>query len=135
MALTAKQKELTEFMVGMLPTAPAEIAQKNADWYKQWVQGEKLKVGDRRWSLVNNEKFLYEVINSVGDNLYPPEQVPAIFKRVWVEEWPEWVQPTGATDAYAEGAKVTHNGKKWISKSENNVWEPGVFGWDEYVEE
>lgn len=47
------------------------------------------------------------------------------------EEYPAWVQPTGAHDAYAQGAKVSHNGKKWTSDVANNVWEPGVFGWTE----
>ena len=47
------------------------------------------------------------------------------------EEYPAWVQPTGAHDAYAQGAKVSHNGKKWTSDIANNVWEPGVYGWTE----
>ena len=47
------------------------------------------------------------------------------------EEWPEWVQPTGAQDAYAKGDKVSHNGKHWISNVDDNVWEPGVYGWSE----
>lgn len=47
------------------------------------------------------------------------------------EEYPAWVQPTGAHDAYAQGAKVSHNGKKWTSDVANNVWEPGVYGWTE----
>lgn len=46
-------------------------------------------------------------------------------------EWPEWVQPTGAHDAYALGAKVSHNGKHWTSTVDANVWEPGVYGWAE----
>jgi hypothetical protein len=29
------------------------------------------------------------------------------------------------------GAKVSHNGKHWISDVDNNVWEPGVYGWSE----
>ncbi len=41
---------------GTIPIdAAAEIAQKNVDWYKQWEYGEKLSIGDRRWSLVNKE--------------------------------------------------------------------------------
>lgn len=46
-------------------------------------------------------------------------------------EWPEWKQPVGAQDAYAQGAKVSHNDKHWISDVDNNVWEPGVYGWTE----
>lgn len=43
-------------------------------------------------------------------------------------DWPEWVQPTGAHDAYAKGSQVTHNGEKYVSQIDANVWEPGVFG-------
>ena len=43
-------------------------------------------------------------------------------------DWPEWVQPTGAHDAYAKGSQVTHNGERYVSKIDANVWEPGVFG-------
>ncbi len=50
-------------------------------------------------------------------------------------EWPEWRQPTGSTDAYAFGAKVSHNGKHWISIIPANAYEPGVYGWDEAREE
>ena len=43
----------------------------------------------------------------------------------------EWVQPTGAHDAYKINSEVTHNGKTWISTTPANVWEPGVSGWRE----
>lgn len=127
MALTAKQQELVEFITEMLPVAPAEVAQANIDWYKQWVAGESLAVGDRR----AYDEILYEVIqaHTTQDGWEPPN-VPALFKRVWTEEYPEWVQPTGAHDAYAKGAKVSHNGKKWVSTADANVWEPGVYGWE-----
>ena len=26
---------------------------------------------------------------------------------------------------------MTHKGKTWISDADNNVWEPGVYGWTE----
>ena len=28
-----------------------------------------------------------------------------------------------------KGDKVTHNGLRWISAADSNVWEPGVYGW------
>lgn len=43
-------------------------------------------------------------------------------------DWPEWVQPTGAHDAYAKGSQVTHNGERYVSQINANVWEPGMFG-------
>ena len=47
------------------------------------------------------------------------------------ETWPDWSQPVGAHDAYAMGDKVSHNGKHWTSTADANVWEPGVYGWNE----
>lgn len=132
MNLTSKQLELVELLKGTLPSAPAEVAQANVEWYRKWQRGEKLEIGDRRWSLVDAAKILFEVYAPAGDNLYPPEQVSAVWKRVFLEEWPEWIQPQGAGTGYAFGAKVSHNGKKWISEYEGeNVWEPGVYGWIE----
>lgn len=45
------------------------------------------------------------------------------------EAVPEWVQPTGAHDAYPKGAHVMHGGIEWVSDVDANVWEPGVSGW------
>lgn len=126
--LTDKQKELVSLLQGTLPTAPAEIAQQNVDWYKQWTAGENLTVGVRR----AYEGLLYEVIQAhTTQTGWEPPNVPALFKRVWTEEYPEWVQPTGSHDAYAKDDKVSHNGKKWVSTVDGNVWEPGVYGWEE----
>ena len=41
----------------------------------------------------------------------------------------EWVQPLGSHDAYHTGDKVIHNGDTWESSIDNNIWEPGVYGW------
>lgn len=41
----------------------------------------------------------------------------------------EWVQPE-STNAYMRGDKVTHGGQTWVSTCDNNVWEPGVYGWE-----
>jgi hypothetical protein len=43
---------------------------------------------------------------------------------------PEWVQPTGAHDAYHLGDRVAHHDTGWASNIEANTWEPGVYGWD-----
>ena len=48
-----------------------------------------------------------------------------------VDEYPAFVQPTGAHDAYPIGAKVTFNGKRYTSNIAANVWAPDVYpaGW------
>ena len=44
-----------------------------------------------------------------------------------------WQQPVpGAWPAYPLGAQVTHNGSTWTCSYEQNVWEPGVYGWEAF---
>ena len=52
------------------------------------------------------------------------------------DEYPEYVQPPGATDAYQIGDKLTFNGKKYTCKLANCVWDPATYpaGWDEVTE-
>ena len=85
-------------------------------------------VGDR----VQYNGTLYKCIQAhTAQSDWAPDTTPALWVVVSIEEWPEWVKPAGTHDAYAKGSKVTHNGKKWISSYDANVWEPGVYGWEE----
>ena len=89
-----------------------------------YAVGHKVQHGGRLW------KVLHAHTSQDG---WEPENVPALFARVLIpdgETIPEWVQPD-STNPYAKGDKVTHNGKTWVSDYDNNVWEPGVFGWSE----
>lgn len=43
------------------------------------------------------------------------------------DEWPEYVQPTGAHDAYNKGAKVTWNGSHKICQMDGCVWDPDTY--------
>ena len=67
---------------------------------------------------------------------WEPDKTPALWAVTSdpAEEWPEWSQPLGAHDAYSKGDKVSHKGKHWTSTADANVWEPGVYGWDEVTE-
>ena len=62
-----------------------------------------------------------------------PDITPALWVIVSAEEWPEWVQPTGVHDAYNNGDKVSRAEKHWISTMNANVYEPGIFGWNETI--
>ena len=57
--------------------------------------------------------------------------VPVEQPETPVDEYPAYVQPTGAHDAYPIGAKVTFNGKRYVSNIAANVWAPDVYpdGW------
>lgn len=95
----------------------------------------------------DDDGVLYRSITGTQERptelLYHPKDVPALLEKVEEggeeapsEEYPEWVQPTGAHDAYDLNAKVSHNGKKWISQIAANTTEPGADEryWKEYTE-
>ena len=48
-----------------------------------------------------------------------------------IDEYPEYVQPTGAHDAYHIGDKITYNGKHYECIFDNCVWTPDAYpqGW------
>jgi hypothetical protein len=93
---------------------------------------------DTDYTLDNRVKYngeLYKMIQPTHHS--QSDWTPDIAVSIWVKiddpsiEWPEWKQPTGAHDAYKNGAKVSHNGKHWINTyGDGNSWEPGVYGWD-----
>ena len=98
--------------------------------YEPWESGKHYEVGDRCLYLGN----LYTCIQAHdSQDDWTPAVVPALWKRESTpgDEFPDWVQPVGAHDAYAMGDKVTHKEKHWISNIDVNVYEPGVYGWDE----
>lgn len=43
------------------------------------------------------------------------------------DEYPEYIQPTGAHDAYNTGDKISFNGKKYTCKMNGCVWSPDVY--------
>lgn len=90
---------------------------------------------DTDYTVNNRVRFngtLYRCVQSHrSQQSWKPDQTPALWVAVSLDEWPVWVQPTGAHDAYAKDAKVSHNDKHWISNIDANVYEPGVYGWTE----
>ena len=52
------------------------------------------------------------------------------------QDIPDWVQPTGAHNAYNTGDKVRYNGRIYESTMDGNVWAPDVYpaGWREITE-
>lgn len=85
-------------------------------------------------TILQDEGALYRSIHDVGPGQNTkPSQTPAMWTRIGnpADEYPEWVPPIGAHDAYLAGAKVTHSGQRWVNAhGDGNIWEPGVFGWE-----
>ena len=79
------------------------------------TEGKRYYYDDELW------KVLQEHTSQAGWN---PRDAHSLFVRVTIEEWPEWRQPVGSTDAYNIGDNVSHNSQHWISLVNGNVWEP-----------
>ena len=99
--------------------------------YKQWDRqiGKTLQVGE----YINHNDALYKVLQQhVAQDNWAPDVSPSLFAKVLVDPTGEtvldWEQPD-STNPYMKGDKVKHNGVIYESEVDNNVWEPGVYGW------
>ena len=109
-------------------------ATEHADLFESWVTDKDYAVGK---IVTRPNGNLYKCVQAHRSQAgWEPEATPALWNKIGdpSEEYPEWSQPLGAHDAYELGAKVSHNGKKWTSDVDNNVWEPGVYGWTKVTE-
>lgn len=99
--------------------------------FPEWSGGAHFyAIGD----YVKYDGLLYRCVQAHNSqSTWTPPASPSLWSRASDpgEEWPAWIQPTGGHDAYAAGSKVSHDDKHWISDVNNNVWEPGVYGWTE----
>lgn len=103
------------------------------DLFPAWDGNKSYSVGDR----VRCGKKLFKCLTAhTAQPTWSPTAAPSLWARTDdpTVEWPDWVQPTGSSDAYTTGAKVTHDGMHWVSEVDNNTWEPGVYGWTEQTE-
>lgn len=102
---------------------------ENAQQFALWAHPLDYKAGAIR----RYEGRLYRCLTAhTSQSDWTPDVAPSLWVEIAdpSEEFPAWADPVGATDAYNTGDKVTHNGKRWISAVDNNVWEPGVYGWE-----
>lgn len=102
------------------------------DFAKSFDPPKKGEKYEKDWILRHPQTDeLYKVIQPeiTWEDWWEMEEVPALVTplRSTTEVTP-WKQPE-STNPYMKGEKVTHKGKTWESDIDNNVWEPGVYGW------
>ena len=96
--------------------------------FEEWQTETAYAVGDRR----KYNGLLYRCVQAHTSQAdWTPDVTPALWVRTSIDPFPEWVQPTGAHDAYNKGDKVSHKEKHWESDIDANVYEPGVYFWSE----
>lgn len=105
-------------------TARAWVAPRGSE--DQYRAGEWMIFTDR------------EYYKCLSDTSYSPTDYAAAWQKDGEEEnptpsIPEFVQPTGAQDAYKKGDKVSFNGKIYESLIDGNVYSPSAYplGWQE----
>lgn len=107
---------------------PDEDALTAPEMFPYWKPNIQVNVDERYYY----DPKLYRVVQAhKTQEGWEPDKTPALWTEVSIDEWSEWKQPSGAQDAYMIGDKVSHNEKHWMSTVDNNVWEPGVYGWEQ----
>lgn len=103
-------------------------ALRMVEFYPEWAAGTAYTVGYK----VRKDGKLWRCLQAHTSQAgWEPENAPSLWGKVLIPDEtviPEWEQPD-STNPYMVGDKVTHNGKTWVSDIDNNVWEPGVYGW------
>ena len=130
MTYTERARALRPYIEKASVSLADEDALQAVELFPQWVTGHAYAVDER----LQYKNVLYRVVhahNSQAD--WTPDITPALFVAVSLDEWPEFVQPTGAHDAYEKGDKVTFEGKHYISLIDANVYSPTAYpaGWQE----
>ena len=114
-------KKFRKFIELMSENATDEQALDNILAYPKWEVGKEYEKDFR----LRYEDTLYKVLqNHTSQSDWTPDTAVSLYVKVSIEEFPEWVQPTGSHDAYMKGDKVSHNEKHWISLIDANVYEP-----------
>lgn len=126
----AEAEAIIAALVTLRGSATDEQALSVPVLYPAWRSGVDYVTGQR----VLHSGVLYKVLQDhTSQDDWAPDAAPSLFAKVLIADpdvIPEWEQPD-STNPYRNGDKVTHNGKTWTSDIDNNVWEPGVYGWTE----
>ncbi len=130
MTYTERAKKMRPYIEKAATNLTDEDALQSVSLFPQWVVEHTYVVGER----LQYKNVLYRVIQAHTSQAdWTPDITPALFVVVSLDEWPEFVQPTGAHDAYKKGDKITFNGKHYISLIDANVYSPAAYpaGWQE----
>ena len=121
-----KVKQLRALIEQLAVTLDDETALTGVELFPAWVVGKAYAANDR----AQYNGTLYKCVQAhTSQSDWMPSATPALWKTVSLDEYPEWVQPAGAHDAYNIGDKVTYNGQHYVCTSNANVYAPDVYGW------
>lgn len=122
-------EKIIKAFVKLRELATDDMSLQVPEIYPTWREGIAYTTNTR---ILYNEVLYKVLLDHTSQADWTPEVAPSLFAKVLTSETEilEWVQPD-STNPYMKGDKVTHNGKVWVSTIDNNVWKPGVYGWEE----
>ena len=132
MSIIDRARQLRTQVETMAETLDDTEALKVVELFPNWKGDFLYNVGDR----VRYDGVLYKCLSlHTSQATWNPKDAVSLWTKVLIpdpEVIPEWEQPE-STNPYMKGDKVKHLNRTWISDIDNNVWEPGVYGWSEVI--
>lgn len=128
MGIKERAKLFRQFIEQMAKNVDDETALDHIEAFPKWEVGKAYKKDERIRYIGDLYKVLQDHTSQAD---WSPDKAVSLYVKVSIEEFPEWVQPTGAHDSYMKGDKVSHNEKHWESDIDANTYEPGIYGWSE----
>ena len=126
----SKAKRLRALIEALADFLEDEEALEGVELFQKWDSAVRYTAGQR----VRYNGILYRCLQDHGAQPgWDPVSAPSLWARVLIEDpdtVPDWVQPD-STNPYALGDKVRQLGRLWVSVVPENIWEPGVYGWEE----
>lgn len=127
-----RARQLRPIIEKAAESLPDEDALEAVELFPGWEADTEYTTDER----VQYGEKLYRCVQSHTSQAdWTPDATPALWTEVPKPgEIPVWKHPTGAQDAYQAGDKVWYPEKDttvYVSTVDNNVWQPGVYGWEE----
>lgn len=105
------------------------VALEIQEFYDEWQVGVSYVVGQ----YIRYKDVLYKVLTAhTSQEGWAPDSASSLFAKVLIDpngKILEWEQPD-STNPYMKGDKVTFVGVTYVSTVDNNVWQPGAYGWE-----
>lgn len=137
-AVRARAEQMQAATLFFVRTNAKDMSDEDAQGFNtlfpDWKVGDNYEQG----GILRYNGKLYRISQKVtgAQADHTPDKAVSLYKKIGEPTgglFP-WSQPQGAHDAYKKGDKVSHKGETWVSTVGNNVWEPGVYGWEEAKE-
>lgn len=103
-------------------------ALKAVHLFQKWEENKSYTYGTR----VRYNNILYRCTHAhTSREAWNPEQSPIMWEKVVGSEEPEeQIEEWKENTSYTKGSKVIYENNTWESTINNNIWTPGIYGWN-----